>query len=98
MKRFISLLLCALMVLSLFTTAFALPTNGDDDATLNGIRTPSPSFVCVHYGGTLYSATCNGTEQTWYYRNCVFCKRYYTSTRSCPAGPHNPARCDVLPI
>ena len=84
MKKLVSLLLCALMVMSLFATAFAASV--------------APRAGCNHYGGTLYSATCNGTTQTWYYRNCAGCGGHYTESYRCLAGPHNPARCDALPI
>ena len=85
MKKLVSLLLCALMVMSLFATAFA--------------ASAAPRVTCTHPNGwTLYRATCNGTTQTWYYRCAANCGATYTDTISCPAGPHNPGHCDRLPI
>lgn len=84
MKKLVSLLLCALMVMSLFATAFAASV--------------SPQAQCNHHGGTLYSSSCNGTTQTRYYRHCAECGSDYTIFHRCPAAPHNPGHCDRLPI
>ena len=95
MKKLISLLLCALMVSSLSLAAFAVPAPG------NGVgEVLSPCATCSHTQngtGVLYSATCNGTTQTWYFR-CANCHRTYTVHYTCPAGPHISSHCEFLPI
>ncbi len=96
MKKFISILLCALMVMSLFATVFAAPVPS------GGTEVMSPHGACNHtqHGGTgtLYMSTCNGTMQTWYYRSCTGCGGTYTCFVRCPAAPHNPGHCERLPI
>ncbi len=90
MKKFISILLCALMVMSLFATVFAAPVpNG-------GTEVMSPYSARHTHSGFPYNATCNGTTQTWYCK--CSCGAYFIETHPCPAGPHNPGHCERLPI
>ena len=44
----------------------------------------------------VYSASCNGTTQTWLNR-CSRCNSTKTTTQSCPGGPHT-GMCRWLPV
>lgn len=56
----------------------------------------SHGVVGSHYT-TLYSATCNGTTQTWQNR-CYYCGHSMpTTTKRCPGGPHSGV-CGYLPL
>ena len=90
MKKIAAFFLCTLMVMSLSLPAFALTP----DAT--GTEPVSPHSVSHTHSGFPYSATCNGTTQTWYCK--CSCGAYFTQTRTCPAGPHSPHHCEALPI
>lgn len=50
-----------------------------------------------HSGGTLYNATCNGADQTWYYTSCSRCGHYYTETHACLGKDHK-SGCRWLPV
>ncbi|MBD5099031.1 MAG: hypothetical protein HDT35_05705 [Clostridiales bacterium] len=91
MKKLISLFLCALMVMSLFATAFAAPIG-------SGIEPVSPYSVTDEHIWTLYNATCNGTKQTWYYI-CAHagCNAHKSEVHACPGAGHSSA-CHWLPI
>lgn len=149
MKKLISLLLCALMIMSLSIAAFAAPAPdvGDEsfapagtnkpgaevqahshiwtaDGTVNGDYTYRDEFFCaipvypqykcscgakkpgdnpidykfpVPHNGAPYAASCNGTIQTWQC-TCNRCGGRFITTRDCPAGPHTPGYCNVLPV
>lgn len=91
MKKLISLLLCALMIMSLSLTAFAIPPENE------GIN-PMSSYAVQHeHSGPAYDATCNGTMQTWRCI-CSSCGKHFTMSVKCPRGPHSPHHCEALPV
>lgn len=99
MKKLISLFLCALMVMSLSATAFAMPINGDDDATLNGTggttqpgaepqsHTHSWEWVSTSNGG--YQSQGNGCAQVIYRKWKCPCGATYESTETGKTEPHS---------
>lgn len=106
MKKLISLFLCALMILSLFATAFAAPTEDNDGETVNGATQPGTESVspcaangnCGNHTWVLYDASCDGYWQTWYYRcGNSNCDVHKTDLRRCPGNDHR-GGCRWLPI
>ena len=91
MKKFISILLCALMVMSLLATVFAAPVPS------GGTEVMSPHAVTDNHIWAVYNARCNGYTQTWNYK-CTHsgCTATKTDTVPCPAAGHSGA-CNWLP-
>lgn len=81
-----------LLAIALMISCFSLSAIAADDGGTYGVARAHT------HSNVLYHATCNGRTQTWYYRcSEPSCSHAYTTTNTCPAGPHS-GPCPALPV